>query len=450
MASPRNFLSSPPDLSVLETQLRLEAAIDLDGKDLWAFTNLSDPIACRENGCSETHTYIQHLKAFWRPHDGLEIPHEWTSLILPPGECDLELWFPLSLMSTILAPLRAQLRLTPTADFARRPPQYMGPQFPLQLAPEPTSAHLVAAMAKALLHSEDVPALYRLAPLFDGTYNCQMKVHPATRFAGAEPQDIVFALVPEPRPTSEIMARRFRDAPLRLLSPAIVIAVELEDLGSVFPDLTEAELQDLARVTQPHLEALLVARHQRCVGAPPATLPASEPPAAPACIFCIAFRDATLFILAHTAHLHREKGKYRYEVVLVDRLPFPPRAANDSAGVLARLRTVLALLTLRSHADRIAALWHDVAWPHPVWDAEAALVRTHTGIVTPSPSEHVNSDDERDRIIYDYFMNEDDSNVSSGRGPDGELEVDEAQIDPTPSEIARSKELVEGWIGQDV
>ncbi|KAJ7699063.1 hypothetical protein B0H17DRAFT_317981 [Mycena rosella] len=262
--------------------------------------------------------------------------------------------------------------------------------------------------------------------MFDRTHDCQLKLYPDVRFPGSfgtTSRSIDFALVPEWQPTSECMARRSGKAPLRFSSPALVIGVQMDDIGN--GDLTYDELRNLARVTQPHMEALLVARHQRHAEASSA-----KPPDVPPCIFGIAFRDLTVFIVAHIAHL--DHSKYRSQLLLVDRLSFPPYVPNDREGVLTRLRLIIALLTIKSHTGHLASLWNELNWPPTIFDAEAALVRECTGIVTPSPSDY----EDLDALMWGDML--DHIGIASGQ--------EERDINPPPSEIERSKELVNDWL----
>ncbi|KAJ7915622.1 hypothetical protein B0H13DRAFT_2453955 [Mycena leptocephala] len=227
------------------------------------------------------------------------------------------------------------------------------------------------------------------------------------------------------------MIRRSARAPLRLSSPALIIGARLEDSGGESYDLTADEVENLAHITQPHLEALLVAQHQ-CYShsISPVTAPESSPYRP--CIFAIAFRDMTLFIVAHIPYLH--ETTYRYRSLVVDKIPFPLYVPGDEDGVIERLRIIIALLTIRNHTDRMAALWNDVIWPPSVIDVEQTLVRERTGIATRSPSEYTDLDGLMWGNMFDYI------GIASG---DAEL-----AIDPPPSEIARSKEMVDAWLAE--
>ncbi|KAJ7696393.1 hypothetical protein B0H14DRAFT_801200 [Mycena olivaceomarginata] len=225
------------------------------------------------------------------------------------------------------------------------------------------------------------------------------------------------------------MIRSSRIAPLCFSCPALAIGIQLEEAKSEPSGLTSQDLLQVAHATQPHLEALLVARHQlqRCPAALPATI---DTPSIPHCIYGILFRNATVFIVAHIPYLF--ESTYRYHSLLVDRLPFPPYIPDDRHGVLARLRIIVALLTIRNHADRLASLWEDVIWPSTIIDADLMLVRECTGIITPSPSEY--------KDPGALYLPDMDAHIGLASGHQ------EWDINATPSEMARSKELVEAWL----
>ncbi|KAJ7783938.1 hypothetical protein DFH07DRAFT_789680 [Mycena maculata] len=185
----------------------------------WDFGEL-DP---RDSKHAEILAYLEHLKSFWQPR--LEIPGEWTHLILPPEpeapdqSVDLDVWFPLSLISTILSSISSQIRSVPASEFINRAtsPDYVGPQFPVRYPPGTPDFAIISAMNDLLLYEgPSTGALYYLAALFIETHGCQLKIHPDVRFPsrfGAKPPSIDFALVPEWKPTSESMLRRSRKAP---------------------------------------------------------------------------------------------------------------------------------------------------------------------------------------------------------------------------------------------
>ncbi|KAJ6558025.1 hypothetical protein B0H19DRAFT_126145 [Mycena capillaripes] len=239
--------------------------------------------------------------------------------------------------------------------------------------------------------------------------------------------NVDFALVPEPQPTTECMIRRSSKAPLCFSSPALTLGIQLPDSENK-SCLTDEDLLHLARATQPHLEALLLARHQRY----PELSSTSPAPFPPACIFAIAFRDMTIFIVAHIAYLR--ESTYRYQSLVVDQIPFPPYVSGDRGGVVARLRVIIALLTIRNHTDRLASLWDELIWGPTIFDAELAALRDCTGILTPSPSEH-------EDLEVSMWGNMLDHMKLTATGE--EVATD---INPSASEVACSKELVNAWL----
>ncbi|KAJ7737002.1 hypothetical protein DFH07DRAFT_779537 [Mycena maculata] len=441
--------------------LRANAHISRDSRhqNLWDFGELSGTASIiPERLSSDVFAYLRHMKDFWRPQYGLEVPEEWTQLILPPEKdhqfpwrrVKFERWFPLSLISTIFSPISSELRLVPAAEFTNRcnSADYVGPVFPVRNPPQDSDYDDVSAMVNLLLcEHHPTGAFYCLVSLLRGTYGCQLKLfdvfqlilvaflilshrHPGLRFPhqfGDHPLDIDFALVPESQPTTECMIRRSSKTPLCFSSPALTIGIQLSDSDNK-SCLTDEDLLHLARATQPHLEALLLARHQ-CYPKISLTSPAPFPPA---CIFVIAFRDMTIFIVAHIAYLR--ESTYRYQSLVVDQIPFPPYVPGDQGGVVARLRVIVSLLTIRSHTDRLASLWDDLIWGPRIFDAELAALRDCTGIVTPSPSEYEDPEVSMWGNMLDHIK----------LTPTGEEVA--TDISPSPSEVACSKELVDAWL----
>ncbi|KAJ6542631.1 hypothetical protein B0H19DRAFT_1171160 [Mycena capillaripes] len=426
-------------------KLRVAAHISHDSKNpnLWSFDQLSATTS--EPVSSQVIAYVWHMKAFWRPQSGLEIPQEWTSIILPPTEdpkspgtpVNLERWFPLSLISAILSPVSSKLHPVSTASLNNRymSADYVGPMFPVRDPLEDAQSSVVRAMVNLLLCEFHPPSMfYGLAFLLRGTHGCQLKLQPGHHFPhhfGDDISKIDFALVPERQPTTEDMVRRSRKAPLCFSSPALAIGMRLQDSDGESCTLTKQDLLYLARATQPHLEALLLARHHRY---PEPLLTTSSLP--PACIFVIAFRDKTIFIVAHIAYLH--ETTYRYQSLVVDQIPFPPYVPGEGEGVVERLRVIVALLTIRSHTDHLASLWEDLFWDPTIVDAELAILRDFTGIVTPSPSEY-----EDPEVAFWGDMLDDIELASGGE----EVATDTG---PSPSEITSSKELVDVWLAEIV
>ncbi|KAJ7180984.1 hypothetical protein C8R46DRAFT_1345159 [Mycena filopes] len=414
------------------SQLRLHAHVSSESRleAMWDFD---------VSTASVVTTYFQEMKHLWRRKSGLEFPEEWTHLILPPGpepdapwrwQADLNIWAPLSLLTTIISPVALRLCLVSTAELLERSPlDDKSPHFPLHSPPTIPHSRFINGMVDLLLCKDPILATYYLGLLLTGASNCQLKMEPDVRFPedfGGSAWDIqpVFALVPEWNPTTEAMIQRSGKAPLCLSSPALVLGIQLEDDSGDFRGLTSDDFAQLARATQPHLEALLVARQQRPIPTP------TSPSNPPDCVFALAFRNKTVFIVAHIAYLHQ--STCRYQSLLLDELPLPSYVSGDEAGVLARLRATIAVLTIRSHADRLAADWGDISWPQKISTAELALLRECTGIATPNPSDYV----DRDRLIWGDMLD------------DVPFEDDGAELDVNPpaSEIAKSKELVDGWL----
>ncbi|KAJ7656486.1 hypothetical protein DFH06DRAFT_1132410 [Mycena polygramma] len=389
------------------SELRLQACISAktEMQDLWDF-DATDATGLKAN------KHISTMKHFWQHELGLEIPEEWTvhrcRLTIPDEE---EFWgkparldsaLPLSLISTILCPISPQLQPVPSADFmCRSVPDYSGPQFPVRTPPTRSDSDSIEAMVNLLLCKDPTTA-----------------VQPDVRFPNHGDADCLsipleFALVPEWTTTTEPMIRRFRKAPVSLLSPAIAIGIQLESS---------------------------MGRSATFGGSPRCTIPTplrefitSEGPAAADCVFVFALRDETVFIVAHIPYL--QQSTYRYQSLVVDQLPFPPYVSGDQEGVLVRLRIIVALLTIRAHTSRVASLWDDVVWPPEVFDAESALLRECTGIVTPSPSEQEPEEDEKDvrwGDIPDYVA------LASGD--------EERDLTASEAEIAQSKKLVDDWL----
>ncbi|KAJ7817594.1 hypothetical protein B0H14DRAFT_2841983 [Mycena olivaceomarginata] len=409
----------------------------------WDFGEL-DP---RDAKHGEILAYLEHLKSFWQPHHRLEMPGEWTHLILPPEpetadqSVDLDVWFPLSLISTILSPISSQILPVPASELINRAtsPDYIGPQFPVRYPPGKPDFEIISAMNDLLLYEgPSTGALYYLAALLIETHGCQLKIHPDMRFPsrlGAKSPSIDFALVPEWKPTSESMLRRSRKAPVCFSSPAITIGIQLEDSQVTSGGLTSQELMQLAHAVQPHLVALLGARHHQA----PATVPGPSDP--PACIFGIAFRDMTLFLVAHIAYL--DESYYRYRSLVVDQIAFPPYVPGDGEGLLGRLRIIVALLTIKHHTGRLASLWERATWPATIIDADLTLVHNCTGILTPSPSEY--------RDPYGLYLDFSSGSKRRDLKPEeGDINLEEGEsnpeIYPTPSEIVHSIELVDAWL----
>ncbi|KAF8204412.1 hypothetical protein K438DRAFT_1819810 [Mycena galopus ATCC 62051] len=422
-------------------RLRVSAHISHDSKNLnlWNFGELSATTS-ELAVSSQVISYIWNMKAYWRPQFGLEIPQEWTRIILPPVEdsespgtpIKFERWFPLSLISAIFSSVSSKLQPVSAASLSNRymAADYFGPLFPVRDPPEDADSSIVSAMVDLLLCEHHPGAFYCLASLLRGTYGCQLKLQPDHRFPhhfGDDFSQIDFALVPEWQSTTEDMVRRSSKAPLCFSSPALAIGMQLQDSDSKSCTLTRQDLLYLARAAQPHLEALLLARHHRYPGPLLATSPLP-----PACIFVIAFRDMTIFIVAHIAFLH--EITYHYQSLVVDQIPFPPYVPGEREGIVARLRVIVALLTIRSHTDRLASLWEHLTWDPTIIDAELAILRDFTGIVTPNPSEYEDPELALWGDMLDYIE----------LSPGGEEVA--TDVGSSPSEIASSKALVDVWL----
>ncbi|KAJ6481827.1 hypothetical protein C8R45DRAFT_1003181 [Mycena sanguinolenta] len=410
-------------------------ADDFAKPHLW---DVGQPFAPNSTIPGPLFAYLSHLKAFWEPQSSLDIPEEWTSTILPPNPrtrppINLERWFPLSLLSALISLVSPLLNPISAASLATRysSADYVGPMLPVTDPTGIVGSSVLRAMAKLLICEDD--PFYLLALLLRGTYGGVFS-QPDHRFPhhfGDDPSVIHFALVPERQPTTEIMVRRSQKAPLCFSSPALTIGIRLPDSDGEDEcrPLTKQEVLGFARTTQPHLEAL-IARHQ-CHSEPTESLPLP-------CIFVIAFRDMTLFIVAHIAYL--DATTYRYQSVVVDQIPFPLYVAGEREreSIVARLRIIVALLTIRGHTDRLASLWDNVIWDPIIADAELAVLQDFTGIVTPNPSEH----EDPDALIWGDML--DDIPLAFG-GEDVTID-----IGPSPSDIASSKELVSDWLSGDV
>ncbi|KAJ6481251.1 hypothetical protein C8R47DRAFT_1197801 [Mycena vitilis] len=432
------------------SELRLHARISTRSyaespmRDLWTF----DFTDATEHQVSTELEYMQQMKCFWRSESGLQVPEEWTRSILPPEETSempwlLDLWFPLSLISAILCPVSSRLHPVPSAVLMRRSmSEYSGPQFPVRTPPTPSDSIFIQAMVNLLLCKDPDTAVHCMAALLDRASGCQLKLQPDVRISNHGAYDcssipLGFALVPEWTPTTKSMIERSRKAPVCLLSPAIAIGIQLES-NSSSKCLTAKELLQVAGVAQPHLEAIIVARSQRLSGPLRGSVTSEGPPATD-CVFVLALRDETVFIVAHIAYL--QQSTYRYRSLVVDQLPFPPYVSGDKEGVLARLRIIVALLTIRTHIGRVASLWDDVVWPRDVFDAESALLRECTGIVTPSPSEQESEGPEG----Y-WYVSGDMHSLSSGDESGDEDRTLASGDEDRGAEITASKELVDHWL----
>ncbi|KAJ7742851.1 hypothetical protein B0H16DRAFT_1860637, partial [Mycena metata] len=392
-------------------------------ESIWGFGKLGAPDLSHFS--PTVLTYLERMKSSWGT---LEVPQEWAHLILPPvtepgdpWRPDLEPWLPLSLVSTILSPISSRLNLVSTADFFDRyaSSDYTGPRFPLgDPAEEPSSGSILSATVDGLLcRDQPTGALYSMASL--------LQIHFPPHFGDDIPR-LTFALVPEWEPITKLMIRRSQKAPLCFSSPALVFGIHLEGGSEDSCDLADRDLMRLARATQPHLEALMVARHLYISGLAPGRA-ASGSSIPPEYIFGIAFRHETVFIVAHIPYLH--ESSYRYQLLLVDRLPFPPYIPGDQDGVVARLRVIVALLTIKDHTSRLASFWDDVVWPQAIFDFDSQSRRECTGIATPSPSEDNEPSAWGDFGAFFGFEDE-----------------GEDDIEPSTSEIAKSKKLVDGWL----
>ncbi|KAK7019057.1 hypothetical protein R3P38DRAFT_3274142 [Favolaschia claudopus] len=416
--------------------LRVAAHLPTDSADdlsLWCFDELPSAITDPTN---EITAYISRLKAYWRPQSGLEIPEEWTRIILPPSNptgpyIPLERWFPLSSISAILSTVSSELQHVPATTLCNRyaSAEYVGPLLPVRSPPEVIDSQTLTAMVDILLCGEHpTTVFFRLALLLRGTYDCQLKLRPSyhlPRHFGHDIPSIDFGLVPEWLPLSEDMIRRSAKAPLCFSSPALAIGMLLQDVDGDSSTLTTEDLLYVARATQPHLEALLVARHHRYSEAAISALP-------PPCIFVIAFRDMTIFIIAQIAN--RDDTTYRYQSLIVDQLSFPPHFPGEGDGIVMRLRIIVALLTIRGHTDRLASLWDDLIWDPAIVDAELTTLREYTGVVTPNPSDYEDPEIAAWGDMLDH--------MKLTRGGE-EVAVD---VGPSSSEIECSKTLVDSWL----
>ncbi|KAJ7079035.1 hypothetical protein C8R43DRAFT_1053210 [Mycena crocata] len=345
----------------------------------------------------------------------------------------MDKWLPTSLICTIISSIASQLQLVPTSEFIDRSAalDYLGPLFPPCNSPENVESNgsAISVMVDFLLcEDRDIGALYHMLAILANTSGCQLKLRPCVRFppqfvlpgpySDACKSDLGFALVPEWQPIGKTMIK----APVHLSSPALVLGIEFEGSDG---GLSPQDLTKLAHATQPHLEALVIARHNS----------SSSASALPACIFGIIYRNMTVFIVAHIAYLHQ--SMYRYRSLVVDKLPFLPYVSDDRKGLLARLRIIVALLTIQRHASLSAALWGDVFWPWAVVDYEENLVQKHIGSVSPRQSEADDKDADENRKIWG------DSPPHNSASTSG---FDEEDINPPPAELEHSKNLVDGWL----
>jgi hypothetical protein len=251
----------------------------------------------------------------------------------------------LSLVSAILQPMSSLLRLIPAVDFTNWSWDHIGPRFPVRNPPGDSDSSVISAMVDLLLCDDDpTRAFYFLASLLGGNYGCQLKLfdiffclqylvlmlhrHPEVRFpepcCSVSTLDIGFALVPEWQPTTETMIRRPRIAPLCFSCPALAIGIQLEEARNEPSGLTSQDLLQVAHATQPHLEALLVARHQlqRCPVALPATI---DTPSIPHCIYGVVFRNATVFIVAHIPY---GRPNFHCQILPAPHLKYKPHSLS--------------------------------------------------------------------------------------------------------------------------
>ncbi|KAJ7157507.1 hypothetical protein C8R43DRAFT_996683 [Mycena crocata] len=427
-------------------------------------------------------TYICRLKNFWRPPSGrLEIPEDWSRIILPPTTENsysdsrvLPLWLDLSLLSAALSFIKGDLCLVPTMELITRSRslEHCGPQFPLEGPP----GHPDIRVIFDFLMYEGPPRdpLVCVASCFTSASNFRLKMDPRTyfppRFRHVIVPQVDFACAPEWNATSPKMLRRSHDAPLRLSSPALTIGIGLKD-NDAADGLSSEELKHLALAAQPHLEMLLVAWNVRYPDSPPDST---------VCIFVLALRGMHIFIVAHIPYLCG--SEFRYQSIVVDRLRFPPRipGTDDREGMLDRLRLAIALLTIKNHTGRLASLCHDVVWPRTVFDEQLELVQQVTGTVTsqsqsgkeckegerdnadkrhksvrkrhksayPSPIVTGEDDEEEDDEEEDDD-DEDEEDDDDDEGMDTTASEISVEIETRALEIAHSKDLVNNWLKYD-
>ncbi|KAF7364012.1 hypothetical protein MSAN_01059900 [Mycena sanguinolenta] len=334
--------------------------------------------------------FLLSLKEYWRPEDDtFEIPQEWSYVLEPFAEEPslAPQTFALSLLSVTLFYIRTDLRFVPTSDFIARfeSPDYRGPRFPL----EDRRVNVVALFDLLVCDDSSTDSFLCLARCFSYAPGCQLKIDPQISFPSqlcTEPPPVGFACSPEWNCTSD----------------------SLEETGQD-DGLTPNELMLISRAAQPHLEALLITWNQ---------CHPKSPPGPTVCVFAIAFRPGHVFIVAHIP------------------FPFYLPGTNDRKGFLARLRVVICLLTIQNHVSRAASLCQDVVWPAEIFDADLSLVYECTGIITPRPSEHEDSDAE----FWGRLGDTDEVWLTGGE------EVAEPSV--SDSEIAHSKALVTEWLEQ--
>ncbi|KAJ7289206.1 hypothetical protein C8J57DRAFT_1493654 [Mycena rebaudengoi] len=399
-------------------------------RHLWDFCVLDDILESTDSNSGDITVHLRRVRKFWHPETGkLEVPEEWAGIILPPvledpldyRYSDTKIWLRASLLSAIISPLASQLSLVPATDLdACVTPDYCGPKFP-SCPPDGGSSN-IHNVVLLLMHSSGAGILERVASLFNGTPGCQLKWDPGASFSsqfGEEIPKVDFACVPEWQPTSKAMINRSRRLPLCLSSPALAIGIQLDDKNSNC-QLNTDELTRLADVVQPHLEAVLIAWHCRH----------SSPPDVGVCIFGIALRNSHVFVVAHIPYLHL--SEYRYKSIILDQISFPP--SYDPEASIARLRLIIALLTIQTHVGRLASLWESISWPPIIIDSELTRAQEFSGIPTPTPSEVDGSGAEWLKDILDGM----------------ELETGHEVYDLTPpdSDILHSKEIVNTWLGQ--
>jgi len=81
--------------------------------------------------------------------------------------------------------------------------------------------------------------------------------------------------------------------------------------------------------------------------------------------------------------------RFSYLSCIVDRIPFAPastKASLSQSWFRDRFCAAFALVSLQTHAFRLASLWEGVVWPPEITLAEADLEREYRG-PTPTPSE---------------------------------------------------------------
>jgi len=228
------------------------------------------------------------------------------------------------------------------------------------------------------------------------------------------PPDIDFALLMNPIGSSrELGLRRDRCLRLSLMHPALVVGVKGPIAWSKYladskpfqrPVSEHAAMENLAAAVQPSLDTHLLNWQLRCEQIDRVVSPSGIELPAWFMVLGVIYDAESIVIVAHIPFIVTPKQiitrqsvdsgpRFSYLSCVVDRIPFSPvstEAPLSQAWFRDRFRAAFALVSLQTHAFRLASLWENVVWPPEISLAEANLEREYRG-PTPTPSEETTS-----------------------------------------------------------